>query len=52
MAFEKDKFLRYVEEVKHTKTHCGAECRNEARLFSMIVCVRVKTARSTGDIAA
>ena len=23
MAFEKDKFLRYVEEVKHMKTYCG-----------------------------
>lgn len=52
MAFEKDKFLRYVEDVKHMKTYCGAECRNEARLFSMIDCVWVKTARPTGDIAA
>ena len=23
MAFEKDKFLRYVEEIKHMKTYCG-----------------------------
>lgn len=35
-----------------TRTRCGAERRNEARLFSMTACVRVRTARSTGDIAA
>ena len=34
------------------RTRCGAECRNEARLFSITACVRAKTARSTGDTAA
>ena len=35
-----------------TRTRCGAECRNEERLYSMIACVQAKTVRSTGDIAA
>ena len=34
MAFEKDKYLRYVEEVKHMKTYCGVDCCKECDRLS------------------
>ena len=44
-----ENMIRWAESC--TRTRCGAECRNEARLFSITAYVRAKTARSTGDIA-